>query len=825
MITNLAKLRDIKERVDEASQKEKNARPPFYESTISLARRPLITSRFALLLSLAEDLDPKDVGKILGLDSKKPFEHNPPKLFKGIIVLDPFAGGGAIPLEAARLGAKAIALDYSPVQWAVLKVIEIAQRRRDLLDIKMWESLKKKYRRGFDADMEKMCNDPDHVKAGPLLAESCKIYKELKNELVRYYPDYNGKKVKYYFWAKQVKCPKCGAWVPLVYDFSLEPKRGIGWRPIYNNGDYVAEIGEPAKRTIEEGDARCPKCNYSIPKSYIRANIKGNDRLVIIMAEDKNFYPADRAQSRAYESVPEPERLEEELAPNDPRSVVPPLYGYTKFGDLFNKRQHFYLNKLTEKIKAINDPDLKTVLAWLIPRQADRNSVLSTWDKSKQGVRDALANKVLSMVWDYVETNPFVQTSGSLLVTLYDIIDGFAFLLRATEGTEPIEVMLGSATELPFPDKSVKYVVTDPPYYDNIPYPESYDFAYVWLKRVLADIYPDVFKFWTLWRDRSDLDISVGGNRTSEHFELLLEKAFKEIRRVLTDDGVLSLYFAHSKREAWIAILNTLHKAGFEVVNVIPVKSESKTDIQGRGKISLLTSVIITAKPRGGDAGVAYVEKLRPLLAGEVKRAVREAWAAGFRGVDLLVHAYGRALSIATKYSELKALRGNAVESVINVAEEVAHDAVLEELLGALKLDNPTRFYVLAVRGYGGVMDGDTFLSLSRLTASKEELRRMRLVKEQSSTVVLVDFHDRCDKATSQYYIDQLHRLLCAFDRGGFVAVQRLLTNTPLRLDIVCKLAEIIYSSRWSSERSKEVNSFIYAFCGKQLKDGLLNYT
>ena len=259
MIRDLTKFRHIKEKVDEVAQRERNGRPPFYESTISLARRPLATSRFALLLALADDLDPKDTEKILGLDSDKPFERNPPKLFKGAVVLDPFAGGGAIPLEAARLGAKAIALDYSPVQWAVLKVIEIAQRRRDLLNVGIWEGLKKRYRRGFDADMEKICNDPEHVKAGPLLAEGCRIYKELKEELSRYYPDYNGKRVKHYFWAKQVRCPKCGAWVPIVYDFGLDPKRRIGWRPVYKNGDYEAEIGEPARRVIEEGEAKCPK--------------------------------------------------------------------------------------------------------------------------------------------------------------------------------------------------------------------------------------------------------------------------------------------------------------------------------------------------------------------------------------------------------------------------------------------------------------------------------------------------------------------------------------------------------------------------------------
>jgi putative DNA methylase len=510
--------KDIKRKIDEEAAKERNARPPHFEMYTSLARLPLTISRFILLTTLLPDLDPHLAKKALGLDGdKQPYWHNPPaevkERLKGVVVLDPFAGGGSIPLETARLGAYAVALEYNPVQWLALKTIQLAREHgKELIDPKAWETLKKRYRRGFGADMEAICKNGEAEKAGPLVREGCRIALELEKELSRYYPPRNGKRIAHYIWAKQVRCPKCGAWVPLVLDSGLDADEKIYWKPVYNGDDYdvVIEKGGEGIKTISEGKARCPKCGAPISDEYIRKNIGHNDKMVVVVTEDKKFHPATEADRKAYEEVPEPERLTELIAPNDPRSVLPPLYGYKTFGDLFNKRQHYYLNKLVEKLKQI-EPNIRTVLAWLVAKQADYNSRLTSWIKHRLIVGHTYAFKVISMSWDYVETNPFAKGSGTLWGALFDVLDGFAFLVHALEGAGPFEPVFGSALNLPFPDKSIKYVVTDPPYFDNIPYPESYDFVYVWLKRVVGDLYPEAFSFWTLWRDRSAEDISVGG--------------------------------------------------------------------------------------------------------------------------------------------------------------------------------------------------------------------------------------------------------------------------------------------------------------------------
>jgi adenine-specific DNA methylase len=304
------------------------------------------------------------------------------------------------------------------------------------------------------------------------------------------------------------------------------------------------------------------------------------------------------------------------------------------------------------------------------------------------------------MVWDYVEVNPFALGSGTLWSALYDVIDGFAFLVKALEGAGPIEPILGSALKLPLPDKSIKYVVTDPPYFDNIPYPESYDFAYVWLKRVVGDLYPEAFQFWTLWRDRSAEDISVGGRRTEKHFVTLLRQAFKEIRRVLTDDGVLVLFFAHSRREAWVKTLEALLDAGFAVVNVIPIKAQMSVDIRSHGAMSMESAIVITARPRVGE-GVAYVERLKPALEREVEKVVVDLWGEGFKGIDLLMAAYATALKHATRVGVLKSVGKSAVEDVIEFASTVATRSVVKAIYGGDPPDMATAFYIYAANNPG----------------------------------------------------------------------------------------------------------------------------
>ncbi len=654
----MSRLNSLRRLVDEvAPQEHGGAAPPHASLYPSFARMPLTAARFALLATLLPDLDLHLAKKALGLDGdKRPYWHNPPtevkERLKGVVVLDPFAGGGSIPLETARLGAHAIAVEYNPVQWLALKTIQLAREHgKELIDPKAWETLKKRYRRGFGADMEAICKSGEAEKAGPLAREGCCIALELEKELSRYYPPRNGKRVSHYIWAKQVRCPKCGAWVPLTMNSRLDVKRGLSWRPVYSGGGYdvVIEKGGGGIKTVDRGDARCPKCGGLISRDYVRKNVGHNDRIVVVVTEDKNFYPASRTDVETYEAVPEPERLAE-LMYYDPRFTRPPAYGWTRYGDLFNKRQHYFLNRLVDRVKGV-DPDVRTVLAWLVARQADFNSRMTSWRTDTLGVMHTMSYKSIRVSWDYVEVNPFAKGSGSLWNALHDVIEGFVFLTHAMDGAGPFEPALGSALNLPLPDRSVKYVVTDPPYFDSIPYAESYDFYYVWLKRVVGDLYPDAFSFWTLWRDRSAEDISVGGGRTEEHYRILLKRAFREIRRVLADGGVVVVFYAHPKREAWEALAEAFIDAGLVVEDVYPLRMWMPTDIQSRNKDSITATFVFVLKP--GATTTLNVKQVRE----EVKKTLEGLAAEGYRGADLAMAVYATAVKFATHTRHVGAIK------------------------------------------------------------------------------------------------------------------------------------------------------------------------
>jgi adenine-specific DNA methylase len=170
-------------------------------------------------------------------------------------------------------------------------------------------------------------------------------------------------------------------------------------------------------------------------------------------------------------------------------------------------------------------------------------------------------------------------------------------------------------------------------------------------------------------------------------------------------------------------------EAGFAVSNIIPVKAQSATDVQARGKVSMVSALVLVLRPRLRDE-VEYVERLKPRLEAEVRRTVEELWREGYRGVDLMMAAYATALKHATQVGVLKSMRGNAVENVVEFAERVAVSAAVEAAFGGSVPDKLTGFYIYAANNTGNGLDSDTYLLLTKLFVSREELVRRRAVRE-----------------------------------------------------------------------------------------------
>ncbi|BBE42445.1 DUF1156 domain-containing protein [Conexivisphaera calida] len=813
---------------DEVRKEKTGGRAPVHELTFWWARKPLVASRGVALASLVEpDFPKEDLGKALGLKSdERSYQADPPSSLvsalreraehEDIVLLDPFAGGGSIPFEALRLGIPAIAADHNPVAWLLLKVIEWSKRYgRRLVNPEELEGRRKELRHGFGLDVERLCEmDPDELSdLGDLAYWGCRILRRVREEAIRLnlYPEYEGRKVLAYLWVRQVKCPKCGAWVPLTKDFWLSRKRRIVYDVEYYGDDYrivIREGGEPRSPTVgEKGRATCPRCGYAISADYVRENATKNDRLAVLLLENREYVPAPPSYDGG---VPEgaleglEEFLPEEEIGEDKRALPVKLYGPRTFRDLFRPRQLFILGSLARAIRDARAEmmsrgyereyadALTGILSLLLTKHADYNSAFNSWDSSVEKVAHTLSFRGIGVTWNYVEVNPFAKFSGSLWGMFSDILEGVSFAVEKLEGSPAdLKVELWSALHIPLPDRSVKLIVTDPPYLDDVPYPEVSDFFYVWLKRTLGDVFPNAFGFYALWRDRAGEDLSVGGYRDEGSFRANMIATLRELRRILSDDGLLVLVFAHASAGAWTWILEALMESGFQVTWINPLRTEPIASVVSKGKVAMESSMVIACRPRP-DAPAAYIERIAEDVRAAARNAVEDSWELGYRGADLLIAAYSAALRELTRYSDLRSIRGKAdVGGVMGMIEEEVPRAVISNIV-KIKLDPWTRFYLYArsVGGYyrerdGWVIPSDDALKIARsfgvelneLLKSSDALVE-RMAGRGKAAVKLLDFRARGKRLSEASEltraVDALHAELYLFSEGGMDAVNRL---------------------------------------------------
>ncbi|MGC9177730.1 MAG: DUF1156 domain-containing protein [Conexivisphaera sp.] len=810
---------------EEVKKEKTGGRAPVHELTFWWARKPLVASRAIVLASMVDQGFPsEDLRVALGLGSgERAYQVDPPSSLisalhgraerEGIVLLDPFAGGGSIPFEALRLGIPAIAADHNPVAWLLLKVIEWSKRYgRRLVNPEELERRRKELRRGFGFDVEKLCEmDPDELSdMGDLAYWGCRVLRKVREEASRLnlYPGYDGKEVLAYLWVRQVRCPKCGAWVPLSKDFWLSRKRGIVYDVEYDGDDYrvvVRKGGKPRGPTVgERGRATCPKCGYAISADYVRENATRNDRLAMLLLEGKEYVPAPpnhdgKLPEGALEGLEE--FLPGEEIGEDKRRLSVKLYGPRTFRDLFRPRQLFILGSLARAIREAREEmvsrgygreyadALAGILSLLLAKHADRNSAFTSWDSGYEEVTHTLAFRGISMTWNYVEANPFANFSGSLWGALSDILEGVSFAVEKLEGSPAdIRVEMWSALHIPLPDRSVKLIVTDPPYLDDVPYPEVSDFLYVWLKRALGDVFPEAFGFYALWRDRAGEELSVGGYRDEGSFRANMIAALRELRRILSDDGLLVLVFAHASAGAWTWILESLMESGFQVTWINPLRTEPVASSVSRGKVAMESSMVIACRPRPPDAPVGYLERIAEDVREAVRDAVEGSWKLGYRGADLLIAAYSAALRELTRYSDLRSIRGEAdVGGVMEMIEEEVPRMVV-----STNIDPWTNFYIYArsVRGYyterdGWVIPPDDALKIARsFGVELNELLKPgdalveRMAGKGKAAVRLLNFRARgkrlSEAAELTRAVDALHAELYLFSEGGMDAVNRL---------------------------------------------------
>lgn len=879
-------------KVSEESVREKNIRHG-HISTLHIwwARRPLAASRATALAALLPD-DPRQRDDLLRLiRDLSPWEAvrngDNPKLDKarGLIreafdgraprVLDCFAGGGNIGLEALRLGCETYALDYNPVAVLILKAtLELPQRFGAPASVKIVPLPEKKAASATGSTNSGLLFETEEKQASPLLqavrAWGSWVLEEARRELERFYPeDEDGSVPVGYIWARTLPCqnPACGVEIPLMRQTWLAKKdnKKVALRMVPNRAarrvefEIVGQDGEridfdPEEGTVTRAHVRCPVCGGTIDDKTTRRLFregKAGQRMVAVVLHHsarsgKTYRLAteqDLAIYRAAEAALDKKRQAlwtewgMDPVPDEPLPVGGrdrfdtcrlPLYGLTRWGDLFNSRQKLALITFADKVReacsgirgsefGIRDGEedrfasaVAIYLAIALSRLTDRNSVVCRVIVQTEAIGFTFTRQALPMLWDYIEMNPFMHPSGweALLEDLLAILRHLTQISSlevpnpsygrlspeaSGEGTGARAVH-ASATELPWSENHFDAVLTDPPYYDNVPYSDLSDFFYVWLKRTIGHLYPDLFATPLAPKSQEMVADAIrhgGKEEARAFFERMLRQAFREIHRVLKPDGIAVIVFAHKTTAAWETVIQALLDAGLYMTASWPIHTEMQARLNAQETASLASSLYMVCRKRTSDVIGDYRQVQREIEK-RVRQKLAQFWDEGIRGADFFMSAIGPAVEAFGRYARVEKVSGEEVtvaellEHVRKVVAEFALERILKDAeLGGV--DATTRFYLLWRWTYNHArvhFDDARMLAAGVGVELTELWKEGGLVEKDKEYVRVVGPQDRAKdsrfakQSSFHTMVDALHRAVALWSANRQRELQEHLSQT-----------------------------------------------
>lgn len=833
--------------ISEASAKEKSIRHG-HISTLHIwwARRPLAASRAAVFGTLVPDTleNYELVKQIVAWEAVKDgnnpailearrrvLEANggqPPK------VLDPFGGGGAIPLEALRLGCEVYSLDLNPVAHLIQRAtLEYPQKygqphsRPVPPHIQAKDTAHRHNRPSLDfGDGEWSSSYAQNPLATEVRFWGEWVLEKAKTELAPFYPaDPDGKTPVAYLWARTVTCtnPACRAEVPLVRQWWLakKDKKNIALKPIVDtaNKSIAFEVvgvakGEtwPDKGTIERGNATCLVCGSAIPVENVRGEAKqgswGEKLLAVVLTakgDSKSYRPASKADvsifNKAKQQLMAIEANQTGDLPVVPNEMLPPkgalgfrvnLYGILTWGQLFNPRQALALVTFTKWVREAHSEMLKagmdaewanvitTYLAFMVDRIADFGSSLCVLNPTGgRGVVHTFGRQALPMVWDYAEANPFNPEAAGWPTAIQKTNESIAHSSQASQ--MPTAVLRGTATRLPFEDNFLDAIITDPPYYDAVPYSDLSDFFYVWLKRTIGHLYPEHFRT-PLTPKREEAvqnPVRHGGDnkKAKQFFEDMMAQAFREMHRTLKPNGEATVVFAHKSTEAWETLISALIQAGFKVETSWPLHTERPGRLRAQNSAALASSTFLNCTKRL-EGGVGFFIDVRREMQEAIRPQLEEFWQAGIRGADFFMSAIGPGLEAYSRFDAVKRADGRMVEvgDFLDEVRKIVLEFALERVLGTKALgvvDAPTQFALLALWAYGPELPSDEARKLAQ-SAGVEISELGSLVQEKGDKALVKLSKDRSkdkslgvpDTAGWVPMVDALHHTVLLMREG-----------------------------------------------------------
>ncbi|MCY4102163.1 MAG: DUF1156 domain-containing protein [bacterium] len=685
-------------------------------------------------------------------------------------VLDPFAGGGSIPLEAQRLGLAAHASDLNPVAVLINKAqVEIPPRFADrppvhpdqegAAQLRGWTGAQ-----GLAADVR--------YYAGGLAAEAERRIGGLYPKVVLP-PEHGGGEAKViaWLWARTVRSadPAWRGHVPLVRSFVLSSKKSSrAW--LEPSVDRDSRTVRFAVRRGDEGDlpagtltrrgARCLATGAALPFDYLRAEGRagrmGHSLLAIVSGGDRRrvYLPASAVHEESA-LVDPPLDVPTERLPEKALGFRVQQYGMTRWADLFTPRQLTVLDTLCDLVVEARervwadaaaagwDDDqmplanggsgaaayaeaVSLYLAFVVMRVADRGSSLAFWQPGRETVANTFTRQALAMVWDFAEANPFSGSSGSLETATTWVANALAALPAGGAGA----ATQADAAKIASPRLAL--ISTDPPYYDNVPYADLSDFFYVWLRRCLGSVYPEVCA--TLLVPKAQELVATpyrfdgDRNQAEEFFESGLNRVFERLRDVQDERFPMTVYYAFKQAETteggvastgWETMLQSLIDSGMVITATWPMRTERSNRPRAMGANALASSIVLVCRRRSVSAPLATRREFLRALEAEVPEALRLLREGGVAPVDMAQAAIGPGMAVFSRYARVMEASGETMR--VRTALELINETLDEVAEGIdADFDYDTRWAISWFSEYGfeeGEFGRAELLSKSRNTS------------------------------------------------------------------------------------------------------------
>ncbi|MDI6861473.1 MAG: DUF1156 domain-containing protein [Caldisericia bacterium] len=834
----------VKEVGEEASR-EKNIRHG-HISTLHIwwARRPLASSRatsYAALIPAPKNREELEEKKKFIINLSKWENSLNEQIIKkaredilkangnsNLKVIDPFAGGGSIPLECLRLGLETYANEYNPVAILILKcTLEYPQKYGVPGEILIkGEPIEK-------GEIKK-------IYVNNILLEDVKkwgnfVVNEAKKEIGKFYPnDPDGKIPVGYIWARTIPCqnPSCNAEIPLMRQFWLAKKNNkkISLRPFVRNNKVEFEIvGQdnkpfpenfnPEKGTVSRAIVTCPVCGTVIDDKQVRKLFqegKSGQRMiaVILHQPNKDGKTYRLANERDFEIFKEAEKYlqekrqklmnewridpvpDEEMNTKDPNTVAGRGYGFTKWGDLFNSRQKLALITLTEKVKQAYQKMIsegyekeyaKAVASYLgigIDRLVTYLNTLTRWRSDVISFERAFDRQALPMIWDYGEADPFSDSRGQW--SLEPILESIKNISKISY---PTVISQLSAISLPYPDNYFDAVFTDPPYYDNINYAELSDFFYVWLKRSIGDLYPELFSTPLTPKSKEIVANPVrhgGEQKAKEFYEENLKKALQEIYRILKPNGIAVIVYTHKSTFGWETLINSLLDSGLVITASWPIDTEMKSRLNAKETASLASSIYIIAR-KIQKIEVGWFNDVKEEIKKYIFEKLEKLWNEGISGADYFISAIGSSIEIFGKYEKVLDFEGNVVraDKLLEFVREIVTDYVVKQILHngiSQELSPLSKFYLLYRWTYGEVkVEFDEAKKLAQSVGiDLEKVWNKSFIKKEKEFIKVLGPNEREIKELkdSKEMVDILHNVLLLWKVGKKNEIKTVLQDS-----------------------------------------------